>query len=77
MTLTYDMTFLVILLSSVYDSVIHEEKKHCIVHPSIQDDPNEMSEYAAGLNMILTYYHFQDDSADEGSQKAWAGYAML
>ena len=32
-----------------------------------------MSEYAAGLNMILTYYHFQDDSADEKSKKAWAG----
>lgn len=75
MTLTYDMTFLVILLSSVYDSAIHEEKKHCIVHPAKKHRmiTNEMSEYAAGLNMILTYYHFQDDSADEKSKKAWAG----
>ena len=33
MTLTYDMTFLVILLTSLYESETQLEEKRCIVHP--------------------------------------------
>ena len=72
-TLTYDMTFLVILLSSVYHVPVKRKKEHCILHPVKRHLKlsNEMTEYAAHLNMILSYYHFLDDKKDENSKKAW------
>lgn len=31
--LTYDMTFLVMLLTSLYEPEIMEEKRSCLIHP--------------------------------------------
>lgn len=75
LTLTYDMTFLVILLSSVYEFPTKQKKERCIVHPAKKrwKLTNEATEYAAHLNLILSYYHFLDDKEDEGSKKAWLG----
>ncbi|MCD7825852.1 MAG: DUF5685 family protein [Clostridiaceae bacterium] len=75
MTLTYDMTFLVLCLSSVYDISFQEKRERCIVHPGKKHLrlTNEITEYAAHLNMILTWYHLKDDRADERSKKAWLG----
>jgi len=74
-TLTYDMTFLILLLSSVYDIPAKKSMERCLVHPGKKHLrlSNEVTEYAAHLNMILTYYHFLDDKEDEGSKKAWLG----
>lgn len=71
--LTYDMTFLVLLLSSVYDLKTKRTRERCIVHPARKHLRlyNESTEYAAHLTMILSYYHFLDDKRDEGSKKAW------
>jgi len=33
MTLTYDMTFLIILLSSLYESSTKSEEHRCMIHP--------------------------------------------
>ncbi len=78
MTLTYDMTFLVLLLSSVYDIPFRQEKARCIVHPGKKHLrlTNEATEYAAHLNMILAWYHFKDDREDEHSGKAWIGMKL-
>lgn len=77
-TLTYDMTFLILLLSSVYDVPVKKTMERCIVHPGKKHLrlTNEVTEYAAHLNMLLTYYHFQDDKNDEGSKKAWLGMKL-
>lgn len=77
-TLTYDMTFLVMLLSSVYDVAPEKKKQRCMVHPARKHLRlvNAMSRYGAHLNMILTYYHLEDDRKDEGSKKAWLGTKM-
>ncbi len=74
-TLTYDMTFLIVLLSSVYDVPVKKSMERCIVHPGKRHLrlSNGVTEYAAHLNMILTYYHFLDDRDDDGSKKAWFG----
>jgi len=74
-TLTYDMTFLILLLSSVYDIPMAGRTERCIVHPGRKhlSLENEVTEYAAHLNLLLAYYHFQDDSKDEKSRKAWLG----
>lgn len=72
-TLTYDMTFLVILLSSLYEETQTNVEKHrCMVHPAKQHTMrmNAITDYAADMNMLLSYYHFKDDWEDEKSKKA-------
>lgn len=72
-TLTYDMTYLIILLSSVYDVTTESSKERCLVHPTKKHLRlyNEVSEYAAHVNLLLAYYKFKDDREDEHSKKAW------
>lgn len=78
MTLTYDMTFLVLLLSSVYQVPLHKKHARCIAHPGKKHLRlyNEMTDYAAHMNMILAYYHLRDDREDEASRKAWLGMKL-
>lgn len=79
MTLTYDMTFLVILLTSLYEEKTEHEQNRCIVHPVKKHDMlfNEITEYAADMNIVLTYFHFMDDWQDERSKAGLAGMRML
>lgn len=74
-TLTYDMTFLVILLTSLYESETKQEEHRCIVHPAKKQKMlwSEMTEYAADMNIILTYYKLQDDWEDEKSKVGYVG----
>ncbi len=79
MTLTYDMTFLVLLLTSLYESKTIHIRKHCVVHPVKKHDlfRNEISAYAADMNIALTYHHFLDDWSDEKKINGLAGAALL
>lgn len=79
MTLTYDMTFLVILLTSLYEVETTFAKKHCMVHPVKKHEllQNELSDYAADMNIALTYHHFLDDWHDEKKLPGLAGAAAL
>lgn len=79
MTLSYDMTFLVLLLSSLYEPKTDVEKKRCMVHPLDKRDMflNEITEYAADMNIVLTYYKFADDWKDDRDKKAMVGIRML
>ena len=56
MTLTYDMTFLVILLSSLYEPKEEEMRKRCLIHPAKKQYmiQNEVSVYASDMNILLT-----------------------
>ena len=67
MTLTYDMTFLVLLLTSLYEPKTDELKKHCLVHPGKKQLMlvNEISDYASDMNILLTHDHMEDDWQDE------------
>lgn len=66
-TLTYDMTFLVLLLSSLYEPKETEERRRCIVHPAKKQRMiyNKITDYASDMNVLLSYYHFRDDWEDE------------
>lgn len=83
MTLTYDMTFLVMLLTSLYEgeseSQTKLEEKRCVVHPLKKQKMlfNEITEYAADMNIILTYHHFVDDWKDEKSPMGLLGLQTL
>ena len=74
-TLTYDMTFLIILLTSLYESKTEFEEGRCLVHP-IKKHPfltNTITEYAADMNIALTYHKLLDDWKDDKSAKGLAG----
>lgn len=79
MTLTYDMTFLIILLTSLYESESKVEEKRCIVHPMKKQKMlyNEITEYAADMNMVLAYFKLLDDWKDEKSKVGLAGVHAL
>ncbi|MBQ8803351.1 MAG: hypothetical protein IJZ53_06950 [Tyzzerella sp.] len=78
-TLTYDMTFLVILLTSLYESETKREEHRCVVHPVKKQKMlyNEITEYAADMNIILTYYKLLDDWKDEKSKLSLTGLHAL
>ena len=67
MTLTYDMTFAVILLSSLYETIAKHEEHRCKVHPVKRQHMlrNEITSYAAAMNVLLAYYHMEDDWTDD------------
>jgi hypothetical protein len=67
-SLSYDMTFLVILLSALYEPERQVNEGHCIPHPvkKHQYIQNEYTDYVADMNVILTYYKCVDDWQDEG-----------
>jgi len=75
MTLTYDMTFLVLLLSSLYEPKTIEMKKRCLVHPAKKQMmlTNEVSDYASDMNILLTHDHLADDWQDERKVTGYLG----
>lgn len=79
LTLTYDMTFLVILLTSLYESESKLDEKRCIVHPAKKQKMlyNEITEYAADMNIVLTYHKLTDDWNDEKSKTGLIGVKLL
>lgn len=79
MTLTYDMTFLIILLTSLYECESRVTEERCVIHPVKKQKMlcNEITEYAADMNLILTYYHFVDDWKDEKSKAGLLGLRAL
>ncbi len=69
MTLTYDMTFLAILLSALYEAEKTEETHRCMVHPAKKHRVVQTvyTDYAADMNLLLAYYKAKDDWNDDHS----------
>lgn len=67
LSLTYDMTFLIILLTALYEPNTEENRQRCPLHPthrqlSLQ---NEFTQYAADMNVLLAFYNSKDDWNDD------------
>ncbi|MDD3360342.1 MAG: DUF5685 family protein [Hespellia sp.] len=67
MTLSYDMTFLLMLLTGLYEPESQQGKARCIAHPFEKHatSVNEYTEYVADMNILLSYYKCKDDWQDE------------
>lgn len=79
MVLTYDLTFVVILLGSLYEAETNMRTCRCAVHPvrKIPALSNPMTAYGADMNILLTYYHFADDWKDEKSLAGLMGVHLF
>lgn len=67
LTLSYDMTFLTLLLDDLYDCKKEEETCFCPVHPFKKHAviKSDASLYAAKMNLLLCYDNLLDDWRDE------------
>lgn len=70
--LSYDMAFLALLLMSLYEPEETAGEKACNLHP-IQKRPwvdNKFIQYAADMNVALSYYNCLDDWEDDRKYSA-------
>ena len=61
------MTFLILLLGSLYEPRLEMKKRHCPIHP-VRKKPmicSDVTEYAADMNILLSHDHLRDDWEDE------------
>ena len=79
LTLNYDLNFVGILLSSLYEP---EEKQYwvrCPMHPFHKKSvrTNQYMDYVSDMNIILTYFKLEDDVLDENSLKSQSFKQLL
>lgn len=79
MSLSFDMTFLIILLSGLYEPRETKSREHCKEHILKKNLRicNEFSDYAADMNVLLTYYKLIDDWEDDKKLSALVAAGLL
>lgn len=67
LTLNYDMTFLILLLNSMYEPEETAGCERCAVHPMSKHDCriSEFTDYAADMNVALAYLNQLDNWNDD------------
>lgn len=75
LSLSNDMTFLALLLSSLYEPETVEESARCCVHPLKSHTflASPMIDFAADMNTLLFYYKCVDQHMDDHSVLGKAG----
>ncbi|CEQ25366.1 Uncharacterised protein [[Clostridium] sordellii] len=78
LSLNYDITFLILLLTSVYRPKSTLTKGVCIANPIKKKNRivNEVTEYAASMNVLLTYYKLEDNLHDDKGVKDIIAYNL-
>jgi hypothetical protein len=68
-TLNYDLCFLILFLQSLYEASENRGEDTCFIHPRKPREwwSSTFTEYAADMNIALSYLKFRDDWEDEGS----------
>lgn len=67
LTLSYDMTFVLMLLTALYEPETTQGTCKCIAHPFEKHEirTNLLTEYVADMNVLFSYYKCLDDWEDE------------
>ncbi len=70
MTLNFDLTFVALLLSDLYEYEEKAEQFTCTIHPLTKHFryANEYIDYCADMTVLLAYYKALDDLKDEGKK---------
>lgn len=79
LTLTYDMTFLTLLLSALYEPEEIHGEACCVRHPTKKQPWTQtaFTEYAAAMNCLLAYENCRDDWNDEKKLSAACAAGVL
>ena len=79
LTLSYDMTFLTMLLDDLYDCKREEGECRCVVHPVKKHAyiKSTASRYAAKMNLLLCYDNLLDDWQDDRNAGAALAAAVI
>ena len=78
--LSYDVTFLAMVLSSVLEGEYNTKCERCIVHPFKKKDcvkADTAVDYSACAGVMLSYLKLADDRHDEKSIKALFGMLLM
>ena len=69
LTLSYDMTFLAVLLNALYEPEETAGAERCPAHPLRRHDyvTSEVVDYAAAMNLALAYHKMADNWRDDHS----------
>ena len=78
LSLNYDITFLVLVLTSVYKPKSKVIEEGCITNPFKKKKKiiNEITEYAASMNVLLEYYKLEDNLKDDKGLKDIISYNL-
>ena len=78
-TLSNDITFLAILVSSLYEPEESEKRIRCTIHPVKQRTArvSPLFDFAADMNILLMYYKLEDQRRDEHGPAGRIGSHML
>lgn len=79
LTLSYDITFVIMLLNSLYEGGEGKAQIRCLPHPLHLHSAIicEATKYCAAMNIALSYHKLLDDVRDEKSVKARAALLFL
>lgn len=80
LTVSFDLTFMALVLTSLYEPEEHMGEKRCPAHPTKPQKfaRSEFTDYAADLSVVLGYFKMLDDWKDDHSAKARvASWALL
>ena len=79
LTLTYDMVFLAVLLTGLYEAPGQTEEVFCGLHPLKKQAVirNSYTAYAADMNLLLSYHNLEDDWLDDRNALSLAASRLL
>lgn len=79
MSLSYDMTFLALLLTSLYDEEEALSSQACALHPLSRQPAcrSEYTEYAADMTILLSYHNQMDNWIDDHKKSAYVSAQLL
>ncbi|NMB43978.1 MAG: hypothetical protein GX995_07595 [Clostridiales bacterium] len=78
-SLSYDMTFLLVLLTGLYEPKTGIKGFKCIAHP-FEKKPariNKITSYVADMSIVLSYYKCRDDWDDDKEYTKLAYFKLL
>ena len=78
-TLSYDLTFLQLLLASLYEPEEENRSERCLLHPLKKHDCviTPVNQYAADMNVAMTWHKCRDNWADDKSVLSLAEKKLL
>ncbi len=79
LALNYDITFLFMLLTGLYEPACGKKKIRCMIHPLKKRGiiENEFADYSADMGLLLVYYKCLDDWNDEKKLSRYIYSALI